>query len=852
MILSKAKVDSVNLDSIIGDSLAKGEFGKILLVVPTNRKARITKKRIISSAPGKVITKINIETLGTLSTNLLSAIKPFNSLSEAASVVFIKQSAAKKELKYFAAYRHGLPFGTLDRIKNVINKYKENGISPDDLRREGEKLEGHERIKSEDIAGIYEEYLKRCGELNAYDIGDIYRELLLSSEDQFRAAFDKLYNEVDTIIFNGFDQFTSPEIKITDRLAMLDGKKLFLNFDYFQYNPLIFSHLDKAYEGFTARGFAPIRDASVDYDERFKSAVKEKLFRVTTGEKISAYKERITKIVAPSREKEIEQIAKEIKKLILEGKAEPSEICVAANLIPSYSGIFRDLFSVYGIPMNLTDRISLDRTTPVTAVISFLEILESDYYYKEIFRALSSGFIKIKGIDANNLLRVASDLKIVIGKENWKLKLQFALRDLGSDESEEYETERKRRAYEKASEDIETIASLLKPFEKKIGVAEFPRMLEKLISQLGIHESVLEESYGHEEKNIKALTTLLETSDEIFSLMAKEYGRDKKFSIRFFLEQIRTSSKWARFNTKERSGYGVLVTSVNEIRGLNFKYLFLCGMIDGDFPTRYRPEIFFSGSFRKKEQFHQTEERYHFYQALITWSKGLYLTYPLAEKGKELTISTFMKDFESLFEIGEKNHTDYKSLIYSKEEYLKSIGGRIESEDLAKDKILSEEEIRRIGESIAIEKRRREGESFQYSGMLSESDDIITESLSARKEKQYSVSELETYAKCPFKYFLERVLRLSVSEEPSEEVEAIEIGSLIHSVLFTFYSEMKKKGIKLAGCDNETFFAAKERLFEIAEKKIEKTPLSSPPPFTKPKRFSVLKGRKRTRFSTNF
>ena len=50
---------------------------------------------------------------------------------------------------------------------------------------------------------------------------------------------------------------------------------------------------------------------------------------------------------------------------------------------------------------------------------------------------------------------------------------------------------------------------------------------------------------------------------------------------------------------------------MNEIRGLNFDYLFISGLCDGDFPTRYSPEIFFSGAYVKSEIYHQTEERYH-------------------------------------------------------------------------------------------------------------------------------------------------------------------------------------------------------------------------------------------------
>ena len=71
------------------------------------------------------------------------------------------------------------------------------------------------------------------------------------------------------------------------------------------------------------------------------------------------------------------------------------------------------------------------------------------------------------------------------------------------------------------------------------------------------------------------------------------------------------------------------------------------------------------------------------------------------------------------------------------------------------------------------------------------------EKLEKMKESQFSITQLETYAVCPYRYFAERVLRLDIFEEPTEEIEALELGSLIHSILFVFYSKLKKENIVL-------------------------------------------------------
>jgi hypothetical protein len=61
----------------------------------------------------------------------------------------------------------------------------------------------------------------------------------------------------------------------------------------------------------------------------------------------------------------------------------------------------------------------------------------------------------------------------------------------------------------------------------------------------------------------------------------------------------------------------------------------------------------------------------------------------------------------------------------------------------------------------------------------------------------FSASRLQTWAQCPFKYFLENILHLTVLEKPEEllVIDAMEKGSLLHSVLERLIIESKAKGI---------------------------------------------------------
>ena len=89
--------------------------------------------------------------------------------------------------------------------------------------------------------------------------------------------------------------------------------------------------------------------------------------------------------------------------------------------------------------------------------------------------------------------------------------------------------------------------------------------------------------------------------------------------------------------------------------------------------------------------------------------------------------------------------------------------------------------------------------------------------LEERRQRTYSVTELETYAKCPFQYFVNNVLRFRVEEEETEdELSNRGRGSLLHEVLFEFYNNRRENPRVGRG-----FEEARQQLDEILDAKSE-------------------------------
>lgn len=850
MILSKKKTKSIDLDFILNEKIKNRKLNEVLIIVPTNRKVRSLRKELVAESPGKVTANINVHTLSTLSLSLFksSYLSEFFLLDDATAVVLLNKTFNRLKPKYFSGYKDEIPRGTLERIKNVISEYKRNGISPELLLEQSETLSGAEKSKAEDIAYIYKEYLSECRKNNLFETGDVYGFLNELSIGEFAHTYNEIFGDVNLVLVNGFDEFSSPEIELLNKISDMCSD-FYIQFDYYKYNPSLFSHLDECFLKLKKKGFDEVEDLSEDRDKKFYSLIRAGLFSPKKNEPVNV-SQKIFTANPKTTEKEIQFIAKEIKRLIVEENVPPEKICVAFNLISDHSKIIRDVFTEYGIPFNLTDRFLLSESPIIIALINLLEIIENNFYYKNIFRTLSGKWIDLGGVDLSNILKVASNLKIVAGYNNWIESIDNVIEEMKISNEDDERNFLDETSYLKAKEDIRQIAEILEPFTVKLSIKDFRTNLNNLIVKLGIIPKALNDHSDYTEKNIRALTSFVQTINNLFELLEIEFGSDSKFGLSFYLKNIKASFQFARYNIREKTDSGVLVTSINEIRGLRFDYLFIGGMTDGEFPTKYQPEIFMSGSFRKEEYKHLLENRYHFYQALCTVENTLYLSSPLSDEKKEFTVSTFIKDLSSIVITENLNADEYDYMIASKRELLKSFGENELNNSMELKRILEASGIdtAKVKKNLQIDRQRIEfpfGENI-YTGFLTGSlSNSASEKLKQISDKVFSATELEEYAKCPFRYFLNRILSVETIEEPTEEIEAFEIGSLIHSILYSFYKTISESNRIIENCSEEEFAEYVRLIFSIAEKKTEHIKFSSPYSFFEREKIFGINGDKK-------
>jgi ATP-dependent helicase/nuclease subunit B len=401
---------------------------------------------------------------------------------------------------------------------------------------------------------------------------------------------------------------------------------------------------------------------------------------------------------------------------------------------------------------------------------------------------------------------------------------------------------------QKALNDFILIENLLQRFSSDMTPIQFQSNLKTLLDELNVSQNILgnlktgiNDSIAYQleqvEKDARAYQKFLNVLGELLDIFSIQNESSTPHPLKFYIEQLKTSISQTRYNIRQKYGYGVYVTSLEETRGLEFDIMFIAGLVDGEFPPVYQPEIFFSQTRQnKKEKYHLTENRYLFYQCITNFKNKLFVTFPKKDGDIELVPSSFIDSFLKIINCNDWRKelpSELDKTIYSEEELLirigrnSGVGIRYPLEIKLKESILTT--IQHIFHTIEIEKGRlKKDEKLEYKGLIfNKLKPAALKNLESLKQKTYSISQLEKYAGCPFKYFVDQILYLNIVKELEEGITALEKGTILHEVLFKFYIDRRSEGLPpLFDCSEIEFQQAVENLIALTQEKLNTLPES--------------------------
>ncbi len=881
-LLYNTSFDVKSMPETIDDAIRLGiktdSIGNYIFIVPTGKIVRHIKNKIIfeyHNATGKPLTTLNVFTLQTFVKFIFDKFEDsykYHLVSDAYRLALFEEAAENAQLKFFSPHPKKLSSNLLKRLTEVVMGLKEDGILPQHFEKNIQKAMLDEAFELElarmtDIYALYSAY-ELIQENKFLDLPGMISLLTrwLNAIPETDLLADKIFTDKPLILAEGFTEFKMPELNFLSTFAQTKVP-FAVNIEYDDRTGPLYTILEDSISRLNNVGFGlkETRNDSSETKNQITEFLKHNLF--SNQPDISKDLSSIIRIHASySRLDEVRNIARMVKHLILKEGYQPAEICVAMRSPNHYSELFREVFFTHQIPANITDRYELAKSPVSVGVISLLELVINGFRFEDLVKVIKNPFISISyddgtAIDADNLIATAIALRIRggsrYGKQNWQKRISDAIKALsqridilGADEfSENFEiikAEQELVKLKKASEDFNLIAEYLNFDIKSLSPDEFAHVivnhiLERfhIISNIdhllevslnsGIENKGIKsnEIMENAEKSAKSLGGIIQIVDEMKYVLNDRFS-SRKFRFEDLADRFKTSISGAKYQTFEKIGYGVTVTTIEQTRRIPYKVMILCGAIDGEFPVAYKPETFLGMELPDTEIRHILSERIQFYQLLTNApdflnsnEKRIFITYPKTSDDRDLVRSPFVDNLikittmeedgnvHDLQKLSSANEADELNDVEKKQlasiPWINSIASEADLQDyygvnlvteLAeqtpatdyKENIPDKYEFNYIKRSLLTLPPKSEKVKIDFDKMPAD----IIEKIEKYNSHSFSVTELELYASCPYKFFLRYIIGLGEPEEMKLMLSPIEKGVLMHSALYIFYSRLQK------------------------------------------------------------
>jgi len=520
-------------------------------------------------------------------------------------------------------------------------------------------------------------------------------------------------------------------------------------------------------------------------------------------------------IAAPSEAQEVREIAREILRLAREDKIPFHGMAVLLRNFDLYAPLLQETFQNLQIPIHLQGGKPLSRTQAGKSVLLLLDLVSSNFRRGEVMEFLTFAPLAWERFlpeepSTSRWELISREAGVVEGRNQWKEKLTSWITQQEQPEEEGDQT---------LIREAESFFGFLGDFFTALD--RFPR--KSSWQEMATATLFLLESYFSASGDREAVADALQSLASLDSLGLEVQVRQFKEILSQTLEE-KTLSQGAF----QRGG--VCVSDLMPARGLSFRAVFIPGLVERSFPASSRQDPLLLDAERQamnrdlKEKGHVplkrsriAEEKLLFTLALGAAREKLILSFPRLDPstGRERIPSFF------LLRVGEAlsgEAMDYTRLE-TIPQYQRVPLSRLAPEDPAEAVDEGEFDLSQAGKAMRTRDRsevsyfrrafpvlnravtlalRRWGfKAFtEYDGCLTSARALrLLRERFALSGQILSATKLETYAACPFKYFLAEVLGLRPLPSPEEvrRIQPMDRGTLVHEILFHFYEAASKK-----------------------------------------------------------
>ena len=693
---------------------------------------------------------------------------------------------------------------------DTLLECKKNCVTSEQLR-EAANGAVDETLKKKllDTADIFDVFSGRLSASHVDPLDDIDRvNELLSAHPEVFSGY--------TVFIDAFSGFTAQQMKLVEHL-MLNCEELVISLAL---DPLpesedgVFATTEQTHRRLkrfakeqSVKILTPVR---LDKTVRFQNAelrfLEEGAFRgAEFTDKFDNPPEFISLYAADDTYDECETVARQIKRLVIENGCRYREIGVITHDTKLYSGIINAVFDKYQIPYFLDEHKDLDVKPIARAVNAVFRILLERFERSDVMLLLKSGLLPF----TQGEIRDFEDYVFVWDIDNAAFLSEFtkSSRGFGEPLKEDFKLDNAERVRKTVVDALLSFKGAVK--DKTAGeVTEllYDLLTEKLDVRSGMNGLCRRLEHGVSEY-------LSDEQVRIWELFVKALDRlkdavgDERMPLRRYYELLTLELSAIEFAEIPRFLDSVIITNAQRVRDPHYKAVFLIGCTEGSFPANSQSAGLFSDyelQALSDNDLKITENPVDFvnleifmaYNCMVSCSDRLFLSYPkLAlsaaneeSAGGRLKPSVLIDEVCKLFP--KLSPTIRTRIPY--EDMLVSMDTAFEAYSLS------------LSDSNADLSGLREvfADNPDYSPRLKAVESAVEHKPFAMKDTDNadrlfgkvldnSASKVQTYYKCPFRYFC--AYGLKIDEKQRAEINPIERGNLVHKVLERFFNTYRTK-----------------------------------------------------------
>ena len=622
-------------------SLDAGDGESFLWLFPSHFQAQLMRRQLIRASHTRLLTghlALDLNSFTDILYSLCPRRRPALPISAQRLLVEDVLAASAASAPYYSRRPERLS----RELTQLFRRLEETGAQPSDL--------GGTTQRSAELQALYAAYLERLA-----DGWSGSRERFAAVDAHLdHSTLAQRFPDLGLLVFCGFVEVPAPFLPVLDKLLSLVPESIAL-LDYDPEGPSFFVRTRPLYEFLRTRAVRAERSAA---EQHPAAAFAGRLF-THSRDFLDAPVERVA---CSDRVGEVAAMARRIRQLHQEQGIELSQIRISFRNLDTYADLVAEVLPRHGLPFYLARGRPLATAPAMNTVFALIDAVLERYSRAALFRLLSSPLVRLcyefeghtNALSAEDFAAWTRNVPPSTGRSTWlsAIESNFAYleSELGregepfSEDIDDFPTRREDlraewEALQPLRVGLTALFDLLQPLESRQDLPSFRHHLLHALSALGV-EDALTAADG------RALARFLELLDELCAPAAALQPR----TLSQFADLLRDAISHAHVPTATRAG--IQVTDLAAAGSAPCDYLFLGGLVQGEFPRLPPADIFLEETQRRAlnldEDANTAAERLLFYRAVCAPRRGLGLFHPEQSGSETLAPSPFVDELDAL------------------------------------------------------------------------------------------------------------------------------------------------------------------------------------------------------------